>query len=266
MSYYYDDNSHTRDSKTGKRVSVKGMSRLRLKFFAIVMVAIGVVCTAMVQRHLPADVLRASTSELTLLIVGQAVSWTAVPIYAWLLVTGFEHTRNPLHYILRLTVLAAVCEVPYDIVYTGHPFDLSSQNPVWALVVCLIVLVILRSADDAPDAREHKGALWGKRIAAVVSGELWIAIFQMGTALGVVSVGTMLLGFTVIFYALHNKENKMMMASGFWGALMFITPAMGLLPLHYRNDRPGYDVTSRWTQILFYALYPLMLLACVPLA
>lgn len=266
MSYYYDGNSDTRDSSTGKRVNVKGMSRLRLKFFAIVMVAVGIICTALVQRHLPANVFSAPTSELTLLIVGQAVSWTAVPIYAWLLVTGFEHTRNPLQYIIRLVVLAAICEVPYDIVYTGHTFDWSSQNPVWALVVCLIVLVILRAADEAPDAQQHRGTLWTKRIAAVVSGELWIAIFQMGTAVGIVPVGTMLLGFTVIFYACRNKENMMMTISGIWGAVMFITPAMGLLPIHFRNDRPGYDVTSKWAQLLFYALYPALLIACIPLA
>lgn len=78
--------------------------------------------------------------SLTAMVLCEAVSWCAVPMYAWLLVRGYEHTHSRVIYGMELFVLALACEVPYDMVTSGRAFDLGSQNPVFGLFIALAVL------------------------------------------------------------------------------------------------------------------------------
>ncbi len=67
----------------------------------------------------------------------------AFPIYAFLIVEGYVHTRNVRKYILRLAVFAVISDVPFDIAAFGMWFDPGHQNVFFTLLMGLLALVII---------------------------------------------------------------------------------------------------------------------------
>ena len=62
------------------------------------------------------------------------------PIYAFLLSEGAQHTRNWIHYGLRLLLLFVVSEVPYDLVLHGSAWYWDNQNIFLTLLFGLLVI------------------------------------------------------------------------------------------------------------------------------
>ena len=229
----------------------RGLSDLRLKTIGLVLVAVSALGTAVVAPGIAADLGAASVSQLTVAVLLEAVSWTALPIYAWLLYSGFAHTRSVARYGLRLAALAVVAEIPYDLATSGRVWDMSSQNPVFALLVSLIVVWALAWIRHRMPGRSALAC-----VAIVVAGVLWPLLFNVGLRFGRYPGGVLIVLFSVIFSYLHRRENTMMAVGGALGAVALVFPAIGMAVLHYRNENPGM-LRGRY---LFYLAYPVCLL------
>ncbi|MDR1808737.1 MAG: conjugal transfer protein TraX [Propionibacteriaceae bacterium] len=234
-------------------VRPKGLSNARLKAIGLVCVALSAVDTGFLFRGLPADLNDADLTNLTAAVLLEALSWIALPVYAWLLYSGLTHTASVRHYGLRLLALAVVAEVPYDLVTFGTPWDLSSQNPVFALVVCLVVLWALGLIRERPRGR---GLL---TVVVVVAGIMWLLYFNIGLRLSYVPTGVILLALCLVFFYLHGKENTMTLVGAAIGALAVAFPAFGFVFIHFRNETTG--IRSKKEQYAYYALYPFLLAA-----
>jgi len=191
-------------------------------------------------------------SQLTLAVAVEAISWVAIPIYAWLLHTGMAQTRNRVRYGLRLLGLAIVSEVPYDLATSGVPWNMVSQNPVWGLVVCLIVLCAI---DYLRPRKSALAVVLG--VVMCLAGVLWMLLFNIGLRFGLMSGGLVMLLLCLVFCFLDGKENTMMLVGTLVTTLALVFPAMGLAVIHFRNDQ--YGLTRRG-QYAFYAAYPVCLL------
>lgn len=62
----------------------------------------------------------------------------ALPFYAYALVVGYARTRSVPRYLLRLAVIAAISQLPYQLA-----FGKLEINVVCSLLVCLLALVLL---------------------------------------------------------------------------------------------------------------------------
>ncbi|WP_052119163.1 TraX family protein [Bifidobacterium callitrichos] len=246
----------------------RGLTSFRLKVIGAVFMALSIASTTLMPAILGvsldagagmASISSADMVSLTEIVLCEIISWCAVPIYAWLLVDGYRHTRGVWAYVGRLAALAVVCEVPYDLATSGKAFDMSSQNPVWGLVIALIVLALL----DWTVARFGRAAARVLiSLAIVLAGIMWNLLMNVGLRQHVMYAGALTLGFALIFRYLAARENTMMITAGLLGAMMLIVPAVGVMFLHWRNGEAGY--ARPWTKWVFYALYPVMLLAgCV---
>ncbi|PJM78411.1 TraX family protein [Bifidobacterium scaligerum] len=231
----------------------KGLSVFRLKVIGAVFMALSVASTTLVPL-LFGEPSADNMTGLTVAVVCEIASWCAVPIYAWLLFDGWKHTGNRVRYGVELFIVASLAGFPYDKIMTGHWFDAHTHNPVWGLFFAYVVLVcidwIRRTYSGAPR--------WLLAIAVIIAGVLWNLIMRVGVSQRVMYTGAVTLAFVLIFYFLAPRENTMMFTAGLLGAVMCITPGIGVAFLHYRNEELGYK--HSWTKWVFYALYPAMLL------
>jgi len=237
----------------------RGLSATRLRVVGFVLVALGALSSAIAVARIPGG-RDADVSTLTVVVLLEAVSWAAVPIFAWLLWRGFVGTANRGRFAVRLAVLAVLSEVPYDLATSGRVWDGASQNPVFALLVGFVVMWALDRLLTGP--RRNAGFA----VLVCLAGVLWLVLFDVGLRLGVVPMGVVLLLFCIVFYFLGSRENLLMMVGGALGALALILPAVGMLVLHFRKDETIADIRSdapaaESRGYLLYGLYPLGLLA-----
>lgn len=231
----------------------RGLTVFNLKVIGAIFMFLSVASVTLIPAMFGGDITKDMTA-LSVAVLCEVVSWCAIPIYAWLLFDGYRHTHNRWMYLLQLLVLAVVCEVPYDCVTTGKTFDLSSQNPVFGLLIALIVIAALDWI-----SKHYEGAVrYVFMIVLVIVGLLWNLMLRVGLRQGVMNVGAITLAFVMVFYLLNKRENTMMITAGLMGAVSLIAPAVGVAFLHYRRDELGYK--HAWTKWVFYLLYPAMLL------
>ena len=74
----------------------------------------------------------------------------AFPLYAFLLVEGFIHTKSLPRYITRIGVFAVISEVPFDFASQGSTAYFGAQNTLFTLLIGLLVLWALRSLENLP--------------------------------------------------------------------------------------------------------------------
>lgn len=69
----------------------------------------------------------------------------AFPIYCFLLVEGFHHTRDMKKYVTRLAIGMVLSEIPFDLALSGHIDWTSSSVMVTLLLGCLMILCMQRA-------------------------------------------------------------------------------------------------------------------------
>ena len=65
--------------------------------------------------------------------VADAHRTAGLPIFAFLAVEGYFHTRSSSAIALRMLLFAVLSEVPFDLMYGGTVFYPAHQNVIWTL-------------------------------------------------------------------------------------------------------------------------------------
>lgn len=71
-----------------------------------------------------------------------SVGRAAFPIFAFLIVEGYFHTKDLKRYMLRLLLFALAAETPFNLICTGSPFYPFHQNVLWTLLMGLTLIHI----------------------------------------------------------------------------------------------------------------------------
>lgn len=170
----------------------------------------------------------------------------AFPIFAFLLVEGYRHTRSFRRYLLALILFAVLSQVPHNLMMTDCWKDIHALNILFTLSLGLVAMKVL----DLP--RERTVLKFGAL--------LLIAPLSLLCEYGIGGVGLVLL---LRYMWPVSREASVLVGIPLMGAEW--KSVLGLLPLYlYDGSRGFLERSSRWTKYVFYAYYPLhMLVLCL---
>lgn len=197
----------------------------------------------------------------------------AFPIFAFMAVEGYFHTRSFKKYILRMLLFAVLSEIPFDLMYGGTWFYPVHQNVLWTFLLGLLGVWLMEQV-------RKKGKTWMYLLVCVL-------VVPAGLVLGTLcmvdyyGVGVLTV---FVFYFLHGRKWWCFLgqlAALYWlnvellGGLMYPVQLFGmefelcqqglallaLIPIWLYRGRQGYH--SKPFQYLRYAFYPVHMLLLV---
>lgn len=181
--------------------------------------------------------------ELTWLrIIGRA----AFPIYCFLLVVGYFHTRDIKKYLLRLLIFGALSEIQYDLVRYDTFFTFRGQNVYFTLTLGLLAVFLV---DKIVKTRF--------KILAPIPAIIIMAICEsLHCDYGYRGIGIILCFY--IWFALPRLFTRLLLLLplyffNYGGIQPYAMVAV--IPLYFYNGRKGPDA-----KYAFYGVYPVHLL------
>lgn len=197
----------------------------------------------------------------------------AFPIFAFMAVEGYFHTRSFKKYILRMLLFAVLSEIPFDLMYGGTWFYPVHQNVLWTFLLGLLGVWLMEQV-------RKKGKTWMYLLVCVL---VVLAGLVLGTLCMVDYYGVGVLT-VFVFYFLHGRKWCFFLgqlAALYWlnvellGGLMYPVQLFGmefelcqqglallaLIPIWLYRGRQGYH--SKPFQYLCYAFYPVHMLLLV---
>lgn len=197
----------------------------------------------------------------TIYMIMRLIGRMAFPIYCFLLVEGFDHTRNAGKYAKRLFVFALVSEIPFDLALNHVTLEFSYNNVFFTLFLGLLTIMgislVQKHIVVTAENSLARGMQYFLRVAAalaVILCGMAAADFLFHTdygASGVAAIVAMYLfrrkpieGFAlaVVILGVFSDESE-------FAALLM------MIPIHFYNGTRG-----RQMKYLFYAYYPIHLL------
>ena len=175
---------------------------------------------------------------------------SAFPVFAFLLVEGFYHTKNRLRYALSLFIFAIISEYPYDLAFNKTEGDfMYSSNVMFSLFIGLLVIW-------AVDFFRKELS----RIAFYPASALVIAVGAYTAHVINCDYREFGIGVILIFYFFHFYEAVSLLASyiTLCGIPNEFKAFPGFILLFFYNKKRGKDLGK--LKYLFYIFYPAHLL------
>ena len=92
-------------------------------------------------------------SNTTAYLIFRSIGRLAFPIFAFLIVEGFYHTRDVKKYLARLGIFALVSELPFDLAFYGN-FYMGHQNIFFTLFLGLLLIVLMKEVESKFSKKE----------------------------------------------------------------------------------------------------------------
>lgn len=168
-------------------------------------------------------------------IVLRLIGRIAFPIFCFLLVEGFLHTRSLRRYMGRMAAFALLSEVPYDLAFYEGWFDPGGQNVYFTLLLGLLAMAAVRYLLP-------KSALLA--LGAAVGCALLAQLLRT-------DYGAFGVAFILLLYVLRDREPART-AAGCLALCWEVTAPLAFVPIRLYNGRRG-RLGGKW---FFYGFYP----------
>ena len=173
-------------------------------------------------------------------LVFRYIGRISFPIFCFLLVEGFSHTRDMRKYMLRLGVFAVISEIPYDLAFRDTVLEFGHQNVFFSLFIGVVMMYAL-----------EKNAEWPIKVTEVLLA-MWVAVF-LRTDYGF--KGILLIS---IYYFLRRYRWRTHAAGAVWNLLWNQIQRYGVFATVFLVLYNGEKGSSM--KYFFYLFYPLHLL------
>lgn len=181
------------------------------------------------------------TAYMPMRIIGRL----AFPIYCFLLVEGFLHTRNPYAYAGRLAIFALISEIPFDWALFGRLWNPEYQNVFFTLCLGMVAMTYY-------EKYMREGKAIGSALAIALPA---LAAWALKTDYG--AEGVILILF---FYLFRENQPLAFLAGGVLLAMMGSVEAWAICAfalIYFYNGQKGSTGLPRF---VFYGFYPVHLI------
>ena len=162
------------------------------------------------------------------------------PIFAFLLVEGFMHTRSVKRYAGNLLLFAILSEIPWDLAHSGKLLY-GGQNVMFTLLFGLLGVWVIR------DFQSDK-----KKLLALLLGLLALSVVFRA------DYGCAGFGFVLLLYLLRDQKIFRCIVGSCFLPDRWIA-GLAFLPISLYNGKRGF-IHSKPLKYAFYLIYPLHLL------
>lgn len=239
-----------------------GITRSALRLWGLLFAGLGIAGRAILQNRLLhmgsisgeqlLESMMSSSQTMvfaTLALVLQAVEVCAIPIFAFLLVEGVQHTKNLDKYLVRVVGVAVFSELPYNLAMSGSLLDTSSRNPAIGLAFAMGMLYLFRL---------YGGNTIGKRLLRVLitaGAVLWPMMLR-------VQDGACCVILVAALWLCRNQKQYRTFIGCAVGAMCsllspyYLATPMGFMAIHFYQGEKGDE-----NKLVNYLAYPALLLA-----
>ena len=228
-----------------------GWSNSTLKIIAVVTMFLDHIGAILLEPY----IIKYPTSEWIFVIdsILRFIGRIAFPIFIFLLLEGFEHTRSRKKYGLQLFIFALISEIPFDLALSGQWSSFEYQNVLFTLLLGYLSIWCYEFYSKKQTFAEN---IQNKNVAIRIFCKKWIGIgscILLGF-LGQTDYGAF--GVCAIFLLYKIKKEKRSLI--FWGTILFlweVTAPIAFVLTGQYNGRRGMQL-----KYIFYWFYPLHLL------
>ncbi len=174
----------------------------------------------------------------------------AFPIYCFLLVEGFMHTKSRWKYALRLGIFALLSEIPFDLAFQSRIFGFEFQNVFFTLLIGLLTMVCCEWLQQ----RKWTGNEVFNKVIGIIC---FLAVCSAGAVLAEflrTDYGARGVFAIMVLYLFRRTRPAQLVA----GAVSFyweLPALLAFVPLAFYNNQKGLNL-----KYVFYVFYPLHLL------
>lgn len=253
-------NGHAKQPQTGQAQArkLRGISGSTLKLIAVITMIIDHTAAGVLGRYLIINGIRSLDINNVAAInqwmdqnaalygtynIMRMIGRIAFPIYCFLLVQGFEYTRNRMKYAARLLLFAAVSELPFDLLFNGKILEFGYQNVFFTLFFGLAVMMGLRWVEENLGGRIFTPLLY---FAVIAAG---MAAAQL-TKTDYAAIGVLCIVVTYLF----RKKKIWQIVSGCIVFSWELTAPLAYIPIAFYNGKRGWKL-----KYFFYLVYPVHL-------
>lgn len=226
----------------------RGISGSTIKTIAILAMFIDHIGAGVLERYMNLNQISFSLTEKmgmeALYWFMRGIGRIGFPIFCFLLVEGFVHTRNVKKYAARLFAFCLISEIPFDLLFNGKLLEFGYQNVFFTLLIGLLTMCALRAVEK----QTWNGI--GKIICyfLVLLAGMWLADF-LRTDYGANGV------FTIIALYAFRKNKVTQIIAGCISFLWELPALFAFIPIGFYNGTRGREL-----KYFFYIFYPAHLL------
>ncbi len=223
-----------------------GISGSTLKIVAIIAMLIDHTAATILERMLSTN---ANELLYWVYFIMRLIGRIGFPIFCFLLVEGFLHTKNKVKYTLRLGAFAFISEIPFDLALFGKAMNFDYQNVFFTLWIGMLVMIGIQFIESK------------KEISVVPRVAMNVLLLVVGMLAGYFlkrDYGYWGVLTIVIMYFFRKRK----MLSTTLGcvtltvmSLMEITAFFAMIPIYFYNGTRGIRM-----KYFFYLFYPVHLL------
>ena len=267
----------------------RSLSGYHLKLIALITMAIDHIAAVVIWRVFEASYRITASMQMSDNVADKIIVWVsqnqeviynvyeimryigrmAFPIYCFLLVEGFLHTRNVAKYAGRLALFALISEMPFDLAIEGTWMSFAYSNVFFTLVLGLLAVWALSYIEKFAEFWVEKQ--WEQILGRILTrSAVFIVIIGVGAFAEMVLRTDYGLGGIVAIAVLYLlRANKTIAFAAAVLALTIITGDIELLAMLMIVPVMMYDGTrGKNMKYVFYVFYPahLLVLALVCMA